>query len=159
MARKNTINFTKKNLDNLPIPKGDERPSYYDEQVNGLLVRVTNKGTRSYMVFRRINGKPKKTTLGIYPNMTIEQARSEAIKILGLISEGINPNSIKEGQLTKQTLTLEKVFKDYRRSRGTNLEESTIPRIYIQTLKVRGTPCHYRLHTYNTSLTHQTKFA
>jgi integrase len=126
MARKNTINFTKKNLDNLPIPKGDERPSYYDEQVNGLLVRVTNKGTRSYMVFRRINGKPKKTTLGIYPNMTIEQARSEAIKILGLISEGINPNSIKEGQLTKQTLTLEKVFKDYQRSRGTNLEDSTI---------------------------------
>ena len=126
MARKNTINFTKKNLDNLPIPKGDERPSYYDEQVNGLLVRVTNKGTRSYMVFRRINGKPKKTTLGIYPNMTIEQARSEAIKILGLISEGINPNSIKEGQLTKQTLTLEKVFIDYQRSRGTNLEESTI---------------------------------
>jgi len=126
MARKNTINFTKKNLDNLPIPKGDERPSYYDEQVNGLLVRVTNKGTKSYMVFRRINGKPKKTTLGVYPNMTIEQARGEAIKILGLISEGINPNYIKEGQLTKQTLTLEKVFKDYQRSRGTNLEESTI---------------------------------
>ena len=126
MARKNTINFTKKNLDNLPIPKGDKRPSYYDEQVNGLLVRVTNKGTKSYMVFRRVNGKPKKTTLGVYPNMTIEQARGEAIKILGLISEGINPNSIKEGQLTKRTLTLEKVFKDYQRSRGTNLEESTI---------------------------------
>ena len=126
MARKNTINFTKKNLDNLPIPKGDERPSYYDEQVNGLLVRVTNKGTRSYMVFRRINGKPKKTTLGIYPNMTIEQARSEAIKILGLISKGINPNSIKKEQLSKLTLTLEKVFEDYKRSRGTNLEESTI---------------------------------
>ena len=126
MSRKNTINFTKKALDNLPIPTGDSRPSYYDEQVNGLLIRVTSKGTKSYMVFRRINGVPKKNTLGTYPNMTIEQARSEAIKTIGLINEGINPNQITNEQLSKQTLTLEKVFKDYQRSRGTNLEESTI---------------------------------
>ena len=60
MSRKNTINFTKKALDSLPIPVGDSRPSYYDEQVNGLLIRITSKGTKSYMVFRRINGIPKK---------------------------------------------------------------------------------------------------
>ena len=125
MSRKNTINFTKKALDNLPIPTGDSRPSYYDEQVNGLLIRVTSKGTKSYMVFRRINGVPKKNTLGTYPEMTIEQARREAIRVLSLISEGINPNKLKKEALSKQTLTLEKVFEDYSISKH-NLASSTL---------------------------------
>jgi integrase len=125
MSRKNTINFTKKALDNLPIPTGDSRPSYYDEQINGLLIRVTSKGTKSYMVFRRINGVPKKNTLGTYPNMTIEQARKKAISVLSLISEGINPNKLKKEALSKQTLTLEKVFEDYSISKH-NLASSTL---------------------------------
>jgi integrase len=125
MSRKNTINFTKKALDNLPIPTGDSRPSYYDEQVNGLLIRVTSKGTKSYMVFRRINGVPKKNTLGTYPEMTIEQARREAIRVLSLISEGINPNKLKKEALSKQILTLEKVFEDYSISKH-NLASSTL---------------------------------
>jgi|TARA_Y100000294_G_scaffold4643_1_gene4711 integrase len=125
MSRKNTINFTKKALDNLPIPKGDSRPSYYDEQVNGLLIRVTSKGTKSYMVFRRINGVPKKNTLGTYPEMTIEQARSKAIKVLGLISEGVNPNKLKDDVISKHSITLQKVIDDYTVSKH-NLKEDTV---------------------------------
>jgi len=125
MSRKNTINFTKKALDSLPIPVGDSRPSYYDEQVNGLLIRVTSKGTKSYMVFRRINGVPKKNTLGTYPEMTIEQARRDAIKILNLISDGVNPNNLKGDVLTKQNITLQKVFDDYCVSKH-NVKSSTM---------------------------------
>tara|TARA_B110001454_G_scaffold88967_1_gene85069 strand:- start:46 stop:1290 length:1245 start_codon:yes stop_codon:yes gene_type:complete len=125
MPRKNTINFTKKALDNLPIPTDDSRPSYYDEQVNGLLIRVTSKSTKSYMVFRRINGVPKKNTLGTYPEMTIEQARREAIRILGLISEGVNPRNFKDDVITKQSITLQKVFEDYSISKH-NLASSTL---------------------------------
>jgi len=78
------------------------------------------------MVFRRINGKPRKTTLGTYPETTIEQARAKAIKTLGYISEGINPNKAKKDSLGKRDITLKIVFDDYVRSRGTNLQESTI---------------------------------
>ena len=125
MPRKNTINFTKKALDNLPIPTDDSRPSYYDEQVNGLLIRVTSKGTKSYMVFRRINGVPKKNTLGTYPEMTIEQARREAIRVLSLISEGVNPNNLKDDVISKQSITLQKVFDDYLIAKH-NLAPSTL---------------------------------
>ena len=126
MARKNEINFNKKTLDNLELPTGTFRPYYHDTQVNGLALRVTRKGVKSFVVQRRVNGKVRKTTLGTYPVMTIEQARNEALNVLGLIRKGINPNNIKKEQLSKQTLTLEKVFNDYQSSRGTNLEESTI---------------------------------
>ena len=133
MSRKNTINFTKKALDSLPIPVGDSRPSYYDEQVNGLLIRVTSKGTKSYMVFRRINGIPRKNTLGTYPEMTIEQARRDAIKILSLISDGVNPNNLKGDVLTKQNITLQKVFDDYCASKH-NVKLSTMKN-YLSILK------------------------
>ena len=126
MARKNEINFNKKTLDNLELPRGTFRPYYHDTQVNGLALRVTRKGVKSFVVQRRVNGKVRKTTLGNYPVMTIDQARNEALNVLGLIRKGINPNSIKKEQLSKQTLTLEKVFNDYQSSRGTNLEQSTI---------------------------------
>lgn len=125
MARKNTINFTIKALDGLTIPSNDSRPSYYDEQVNGLLVRVTNKGTKSFMVFRRINGKPKKVTLGTYPEMTIEQARRKARDVLSQISEGINPNNQRSDVLNKSSITLQKVFDDYSQSKH-NVKESTM---------------------------------
>ena len=37
-------------------------------------------------------------------------------------------------------------------------EKSTIPRIYILTLKVRGSPSRHRRKIYTPSLTHQTEF-
>ncbi|MEO1945357.1 MAG: integrase arm-type DNA-binding domain-containing protein [Candidatus Thioglobus sp.] len=124
MAKKNIINFTKGNLDGLPIPVGSSRPYYHDSTVGGLCVRITSKGVRSFAVQRRINKKPVIITLGRYPEMTIQQARNKAIKALNSISEGINPNKQSEDISIKQ-VTLEQVFRDYIRSRGTNLNENT----------------------------------
>ena len=126
MPRQNELTFTKKTLENLELPTDTSRPVYHDKVVNGLDLRITKNGVISFFVLRRVNGKVQRTTIGEYPSTTIPQARDEALSILGQISKGINPNNNKEGQLTKRTLTLEKVFKDYQRSRGTNLEESTI---------------------------------
>jgi integrase len=57
--------------------------------------------------------------------MTIEQARREAIRILGLISEGVNPRNFKDNVITKQSITLQKVFEDYSISKH-NLASSTL---------------------------------
>ena len=38
----------------------------------------------------------------------------------------LRANQIRADVITKQTLTLDKVFEDYQRSRGANLEMSTI---------------------------------
>jgi len=47
MAKKNIINFTKGNLDGLPVPVGSSRPYYHDSIVGGLSVRITSKGVKS----------------------------------------------------------------------------------------------------------------
>jgi len=124
MAKKNIINFTKGNLDDLPVPIGASRPYYHDSIVGGLSVRVTSKGIKSFVVQRRINKKPVIITLGRYPDMTIQIARTQAIKALSSISKGINPNNNDKDDLIK-SIKLGQVFEDYIRSRGTNLKDST----------------------------------
>lgn len=124
MAKKEVINFTKGKLDDLPIPTGNSRPYYHDSIVGGLSVRITSKGVKSFVVQRRINKKPVIITLGRYPEMTIQIARTQAIKALGSISEGINPNNKEKEDLIKN-ISLGQVFSDYLRSRGTNLKENT----------------------------------
>ena len=44
----NIINFTKKNLDELPLPEGSSRPYYHDSVVGGLSIRVTNSRFSKY---------------------------------------------------------------------------------------------------------------
>ena len=59
----NKISFTKVNLDNLPIPDAGKRTTYYDNKVNGLQVRVTSSGVKTFCVFRRIKrGNPERVT-------------------------------------------------------------------------------------------------
>ena len=124
MAKKNIINFTKGNLDSLPIPVGSSRPYYHDSIVGGLSVRITSKGVKSFVVQRRINKRPVIVTLGRYPEMTIQIARKQAIKALNSISEGVNPNN-KDKEVLIQNISLGQVFSDYIRSRGTNLKDNT----------------------------------
>jgi len=124
MAKKNIINFTKGNIDSLPVPIGNSRPYYHDSIVGGLSIRITSKGIKSFVVQRRINKKPVIVTLGRYPDMTIQIARTQAIKALSSISEGINPNNKDKIGLIKN-IKLGQVFEDYVRSRGTNLKDNT----------------------------------
>ncbi len=117
MAKKNIINFTKGNLDGLPIPVGNSRPYYHDSIVGGLSVRITSKGVKSFVVQRRINKRPVIVTLGRYPEMTIQIARKQAIKALNSIS--------KDKEVLIQNISLGQVFSDYTRSRGSNLKNNT----------------------------------
>lgn len=124
MPKKNVINFTKSNLDNLPIPEKGSRPYYHDSIVAGLGIRITDKGTKSFIVQRRINKRPSIITLGRYPEMTIQIARKQAVKALNAISEGINPNR-QDKEALLRSVSLGQVFKDYIKSRGTNLKDNT----------------------------------
>jgi integrase len=128
MAKKeNTIRFSKKVLERLPIPQGNDRPVYHDDLVQGLQLRITSQGTITFFVQKRdVNQVNQKVTIGRFPSWTVEQARDKAYEILTDLAQGINPNQSKAERLGKRNITLEKVFKDYQRSRGTNLEDSTI---------------------------------
>ncbi|MBP6952474.1 MAG: site-specific integrase [Alphaproteobacteria bacterium] len=92
----NNFNFTKKSLDALPCPEKGKRLYVYDTRVRGLELMVTDQGTKSFKVYRKLNDKPVRVTLGKYPDMTIEQARNEAQKIITEMLKGKNPNDEKK---------------------------------------------------------------
>jgi integrase len=91
-----SFNFTKKTLDALPYPEKGKRLYVYDTRVRGLELMVTDQGTKSFKVYRKLNDKPVRVTLGKYPDMTIEQARNEAQKIITEMLKGKNPNDEKK---------------------------------------------------------------
>lgn len=68
------------------------------------------------MVEKLINGKVRRITLGRYGELTAEQARKEAKKLLGQIATGIDPIAEKQ-QSKAQAITLVEVFEDYKKAR------------------------------------------
>ena len=88
----NKFNFTKSEIDALPIPETGKRDTYHDTKTKGLQLRVTHTGIKTFSVFKRAKrGNPERITLGRYPEMTIDQARRKTMEICLAISEGSNP--------------------------------------------------------------------
>ena len=118
------FNFTVKALDDIEIPtKG--RISYHDTNTIGLSIRVANTGRKTFIVRKKLNNKDTFSSVGHYPSTTINQARSKAREIFNAIDEGVSPSNIRGDVLTKQNITLQRVFRDYSQSKH-NIKSSTM---------------------------------
>jgi integrase len=110
------MRLTKRTVDKIEPPKGKDQAFYRDDQLKGFAVRVTAAGVKSFVVEKLINRKVRRITLGRYGEITVEQARKEAQKLLGKIATGIDP--IAEKQSAKAAVvTLNEVFQDYLNAR------------------------------------------
>jgi len=110
-----TLEFNKTALKALPSPASG-RVYYHDTKQPSLLLQITSTGTKSFQVYKRVGGKPVRVTLGKFPDLTVQNARKEAIKRLGDIGNGINPNAKKKDD-AKANITLKEVFADYLNTR------------------------------------------
>lgn len=119
----NRINFTKSGLNKLPVPPKGKRAQYYDTNPEGygLYLEVSGSGHKSFCVRRIVTTEDKETkkvksrevkvTIGAFPQMTIEQARSKLKNEYQRISAGIDPNKLKQDALNE--LTLGELFEKY----------------------------------------------
>ncbi len=107
----NKINFTKRSLEALPPPQDDKRATYYDKKTPGLTLRVTATNTKSFVLYRRVQGSPQRVTLGRFPSMTVDQARAKIAEINAQIVEGKNPNE--EKRAVRDEIKLGDLFKLY----------------------------------------------
>jgi integrase len=106
------ISFTKRILDNLPLPiEANKQITYHDKTKPGLKLMVRSGGTKTFFVYRKIQGKPERITIGRYPNTTIEQARRQADVLNAKVSQGINPND--EKRLLRAEMTFKELFDYY----------------------------------------------
>ena len=95
----------------LPSPSTG-RSTYKDTKTPGLHLRVSSTGVKTFSLFKRANGKPERTTLGRFPEMTVEQARRKAAEFNGQIAMGISPATEKR-RAAAESKTLREYLDDY----------------------------------------------
>ena len=100
---KQEIAFTIKALEALPLPEGKKRFYVHDTWENGLLIQVTAAGRKTFQFYRWYEGNPVRVTIGLFPDMTIEQARKEAQKYKADMANGVNPADKKRKARTEMT--------------------------------------------------------
>ena len=86
------VKITKRTVES-QLPK--DKPSYlWDTSLSGFGVKILPSGKRTYLVQSRIGGRRGRTrryTVGVHGNITTEQARIVAKKLLAQVSLGIDP--------------------------------------------------------------------
>lgn len=90
---------------------GKSRSYFRDEQCPHLWLAVTDNGAKTFFVYKRVRGKPQRTKIGRFPEVTVEKARKRADEIFGDILKGIDPNAAKRE--LRHGLTLQQLFDDY----------------------------------------------
>jgi integrase len=129
--RKNTFAFTKTTIKDLPAAPQGKRTCYYDSKLPGLELRITDNGTKSFSVYRWINGRNHRVVLGRYlptaiqcpefdkdplcvlannASLTIEHARQLAAAVITHLTAGQDPLS--ERRLHNE-ITLGSFFNEY----------------------------------------------
>lgn len=88
--RKNEIKFTDLSIKNLKV---NGRETFYCEGLDGFGIRVTPKGTKTWVLLYRLDGqKPQRYTIGHYPRISLAEARKKYGLALSKIEQGIDPN-------------------------------------------------------------------
>ncbi len=109
------FNFIKSKIDSLEADNGTE-PSFYDLKQPGLMIRIRKSGRKSFEVRKKIKGKAVRIVLGVYPDMTIEQARNAARSAINKASEGKNPSKQVDAKRAVE-ISLAESLKEYLFSR------------------------------------------
>ncbi len=72
---------------------------YADTVVNGLALRVSPQGAKSWTYRYRVNGKQKRLSMGKTDSVSLAEARNRAKSEIGKVASGADP--VKDKQLTK----------------------------------------------------------
>jgi integrase len=78
----------------LVLPAEGKRLRIWDKHTNGLGIRITSKGAKSFFVVRRVKGRgaaPVSIVLGTYPDMSLAEARERADDLLRDLRKGVDP--------------------------------------------------------------------
>lgn len=87
--QQNISSFNKKKLTKL-LPT-NKRERYLDPKTTGLTLTVYPSGRKSFVLIRKVDAQTGSKVIGLFPDMTIEQARAKAVKLNAEIAQGKNP--------------------------------------------------------------------
>jgi len=110
------LKFTKTALGAMIPPEAGKRLTVYDTEIPKLALRMTHTGTKTFYVVKRTGNEMVWLKLGVFPDMTVEQARSAAMTALSAFANNENPADVRRAR--KQELTFAKLFKEYGERHG-----------------------------------------
>lgn len=85
------VKFTKSAINKMPTP--EKTSIYCDTEIVGFLLKVGRR-RKTFVLEKRIKGRKgsaRSFTLGVFPNMTVDEARLKARNYSNLCEQGINP--------------------------------------------------------------------
>ncbi len=119
----NKENFTAGRVDNFECEPGKKQTFYWDAKTQGLGLRVTSSGAKSYIFEGRVHGKTLRITIGDAKAWRLSDAQIEARNLKTLTEKGTDPREQKTEQLNqaearrqearRRVLTFEDVWPEY----------------------------------------------
>jgi integrase len=109
--------FNKTSIAAVTCPPDKAKKRVYDTEIPGLSLLVTCNGSRTYYLYRFLNGRPMEVRIDTADRITPEQARERARELNGQIVEGRDPQREKvEKRLEAQraVATLGDLWEAYR---------------------------------------------
>ncbi|MEX2525146.1 MAG: Arm DNA-binding domain-containing protein [Gammaproteobacteria bacterium] len=77
--------------------KSDLKPKrFYDGK--GLLLLVNPNGSRYWRWKYRYNGKEKMLSLGVYPDVSLKQARRKRDELRSILADGVDPSEVRKAE-------------------------------------------------------------
>src|SRR5690242_13017312 len=93
-------------------PPATGRVYHYDAKTPGLALCITAKGTRTFYVARRVNGKYERILIGHTPPITLEKARDAAVSVHNKILDGKDPQH--ERRAAREEMTVGQLWEKYK---------------------------------------------
>lgn len=103
-------NFTKQFLCSLKVPTSG-RLYIADTREKGLSAYVTPNGIITFFVRKRINGRDERVVIGRYPEITVEQARTQALAIKAQVAQGKDP--IEDKRRMREDIPFAEMFQEF----------------------------------------------
>lgn len=112
----NRFKFGKEKIIALALPEKGKRATYYDTDIPKLALRVSSSGVKTFYVVKRAGAEMVWLKLGVFPDLTIENARKMAAVALGDFANDKNPAELKRAR--KAELIFSEMFKEFGERHG-----------------------------------------
>jgi integrase len=86
--------FTEARIRGIPTPEAG-RAYYSDAKTKGLKVAVYPTGAKTFILYRKLLGRPERIFIGKWPEMAVEAAIKKADEMNGAIAKGENPAELR----------------------------------------------------------------
>lgn len=112
MKRSRKKHLTAPTVERIKPPKSGQE-EHFDLGYAGLALRVSHGGVKSFVVLYRFDGKPRRLTVGRYPEVTLATAREAWRRTREAVASGIDPAIKRGARAYEPSMNFEHVVREW----------------------------------------------